>query len=372
MKSRLDTLRAAWRARSPRERSAGQALAAFVGLAVLAFVWFSLEAEQARLQKAWLLAQARLLRMQDDAAEVARLRAQPGTQTTQSTTADAINASLRSRHLDLAVTADGSDRFQIHGNAAFDETIAWLAAIHSAFHRHHPVAYRLPGSLVDTAVDRLSDGSVRLTQAENIVWQGSGTVMVADPETQRWLSWLSVAWHADFSHLWRGVFGWRLTSGGEPLAEIEIGPGGLHLTQVRVRGPARFFLDRIPNVLGRGGGEGDVAIDSPGWHCSWSTRCDGSAELRWYGARSKLLPTDQFGDYRIAISSKSSAISAHIDTIGNGEVHIDGDAQWVVGGTPDFTGTLRGNPVLLSRLPSIAGNWARSGSGVGVWLISRP
>jgi hypothetical protein len=234
------------------------------------------------------------------------------------------------------------------------------------------LAIRLPGSLMDAAVDRLSDGGVRLMQAQDSVWYGSGTLMVADPVTQRWQSWLSVDWHTDFDQLWRGALGWHLGSGGVPLAEIEVSPGGFRMKQLRIRGPARFFLERIPGTLGRGGWEGDIAIDSPGWHCSWSLRCDGSAEARWYGARSNLLPMDHFGDYRIAIISKGSEISAHIDTTSSGEVHIDGEAHWVIGGTPDFAGTLRGNPILLSRLPSVAGNWVRSGGDPGVWVVSRP
>jgi hypothetical protein len=234
------------------------------------------------------------------------------------------------------------------------------------------LAVRLPGSIIDAAVDQLSEGSVRLTQAEDSVWHGSGTLMVADPVTNRWQSWLPVDWSTDFSHLWRGVLGWHLASGGWPLAEIEISPDGFRLTRVQLRGPARFFLERIPSTLGRGGWEGDVAIDSPGWHCSWSLHCDGSAELRWYGARSNLLPMYHFGDYQISIRGKDSEISAHIGTTGSGEAHFDGDAHWVIGGTPNITGTLRGNPVLLSRLPSIASNWVRSGGEPGVWLVSRP
>ena len=109
------------------------ALAALIGLVVLALAWSSVQAEQARLRKAVPLSLARLQRMQDDAAEVARLCAQADTAAAQAATADAINASLRSRHLDLAVTADGGDRFQIHGNADFDETIAWLATVQQDF-----------------------------------------------------------------------------------------------------------------------------------------------------------------------------------------------------------------------------------------------
>jgi type II secretory pathway component PulM len=104
-------------------------------LLILTQAWLSLQAERTQLQKAWPLAQARLLRMQDDAAEVTRLRAQAGA-STQTATSDAINASLRSRHLDLIATADGSSRFQIHGDADFDETITWLAIVHQDFKLH--------------------------------------------------------------------------------------------------------------------------------------------------------------------------------------------------------------------------------------------
>jgi type II secretory pathway component PulM len=132
VKSRLDTLRAAWQTRSPGERSAMRALATAAALLILVLAWLALQAEQARLQKSWPLAQARLQRMQDDAVEVARLRAQ-SVAGTQSATAAAINASLHSRHLDLAVTVEGSNRLQLHGNAGFDETIAWLAIVQQDF-----------------------------------------------------------------------------------------------------------------------------------------------------------------------------------------------------------------------------------------------
>lgn len=234
------------------------------------------------------------------------------------------------------------------------------------------LAVRLPGSLIDAAVDQASAGALHLAQARGSVWHGGGALMVADPVTQRWQSWLALDWDADFSQLWRGIVGWRFTSGGGTLAEIEIGAGGIGLTKVQIRGPARFFLERIPNALGRGGWEGDVAIDSPSWHCSWTLRCDGSAELRWYGASSSLLPMYRLGDYRASISGMGGDISAHIDTTGGGEAHIDGDGHWTIGGTPGFTGTLRGNPVLLGRLPSVAGRWVRNGGEPGVWLVSLP
>lgn len=129
MKARRDALRAAWLARPQQQRHAAAALAAGLGLIVLALLWSSLEGEQARLRKAVPLAQARLQRMQDDAAEVVRLRGQAVAATPQSALADAVAASIRSRHLELSVSSDGADRVQVHGNAGFDETVAWLAAV---------------------------------------------------------------------------------------------------------------------------------------------------------------------------------------------------------------------------------------------------
>jgi hypothetical protein len=233
------------------------------------------------------------------------------------------------------------------------------------------LAMRLPGSLADAALDRASDGALRLAQAQGSLWRGSGALMVIDPVTQRWQAWQQLEWKTDFSRLWRGTIGWHFASGGGPLADVEIGPGGIRLAKLQLRGPARFFLERIPNALGRAGWEGDVAVDSPGWQCSWSLRCDGSAELRWYGASSELLQKLRLGDYRVAVAGRGGEITAHIDTL-SGEIDVVGDGRWSPGGTPSFNGTLRGDPVLVDRLPNIAGRWVRSGGAPGVWLVTLP
>ena len=230
---------------------------------------------------------------------------------------------------------------------------------------------RVPGSVADAALDQTSDGALRLAEVEGSLWRGSGALMVIDPVTQRWQVWLNLDWDTDFSRLWRGAIGWHFGSGGGPLADIEIGPTGIRLAKLQLRGPARFYLERIPNALGRAGWQGDVALDSSGWQCSWSLRCDGNAELRWYGASSDLLQKLRLGDYRVAIAGRGGDIVAHVDTL-SGEISVDGDGRWSPGGTPSFNGTLRGDPVLLDRLPNIAGRWVRSGGEPGVWVVTLP
>jgi type II secretory pathway component PulM len=134
MKARMEALRAAWLLRAPRERSILKALAAALGVLVLALIWSSVQSERARLQKAVPLAQARLQRMQDDAAEVVRLRGQSSAPAAAPTSlADAVAASAHGRQLDLAVTGEGADRIQVHGSAAFDDAVAWLATVQQDF-----------------------------------------------------------------------------------------------------------------------------------------------------------------------------------------------------------------------------------------------
>jgi general secretion pathway protein N len=233
------------------------------------------------------------------------------------------------------------------------------------------LAARPPATLVDAAVDRASDGALRLAQVQGSLWRGSGALMVIDPVTQRWQNWLELDWDTAFAGLWRGAVRWHLAAGGSPLADFELSPAGLRLSRLQVRGPARYFLERIPGPLGRAGWEGDIAIDSSGWNCTWSLRCEGSAELRWYGASSDLLQKRRLGDYDIVVKGSGNELAAHVATLA-GDIQVDGDGRWLIGGAPSFAGTLRGDPVLLDRLPSVAGRWVSKGAEAGVWRVTLP
>jgi len=136
MKARLETLRAAWQARSRNERLVLRALAAALAAIALLALLAAIDDERSRLQKSVPAAAARLQRMQDDVAEVARLRAVPAAATAPTALGDALTASLQSHHLDLSVANAAPDRVQLRGSAGFDETIAWLADAQHDFKLH--------------------------------------------------------------------------------------------------------------------------------------------------------------------------------------------------------------------------------------------
>ncbi len=129
MSAKLEGIRSAWLAASARQHLLLATLAGALGIVAVWSVLSVIDNELSRLQTALPLASTRLQRMQDNVAEVARLRAQPNVGTLQPGLGDALAASIRSHHLNLAVATQGVDRHQVHGTADFDPTIAWLASV---------------------------------------------------------------------------------------------------------------------------------------------------------------------------------------------------------------------------------------------------
>ena len=144
---------------------------------------------------------------------------------------------------------------------------------------------------------------------------------------------------------------------------------GFHLDDVHLRGPARLFLQQIPNAFGRAGWRGDIALDSERWHCNWQYECSGGADLRWLGAASDLLVGRVFGDYQVLLVGNGEAINFQWDTL-RGDVQTKGEGKWSGQGPPRFGGSIRGDVLLLQSLPSIASRWVRAGSEPGLWHVS--
>ncbi len=122
-------LQAGWRAATPREqRLLGMAtlLALLLSLFLL-FGW--LQTERQRLQRALPLGEARLVSLQAQADEHARLQGQPiGAPLSGSALLDALRISARKRGLALDIQS-GEGELQVNGLGKADAALAWLAEI---------------------------------------------------------------------------------------------------------------------------------------------------------------------------------------------------------------------------------------------------
>jgi hypothetical protein len=231
------------------------------------------------------------------------------------------------------------------------------------------VVWQLPASLIDTALNRYSDNKLRLAETQGSVWRGSGFVMVLDPVSDRWQPWTKIDWNADWGALLRVGVAWQLMAQDTALARVELAVSGFRIDELHLRGPARLFLQQMQNVIGRAGWRGDIALDSAHWQCNWRYQCQGSADLRWFGAASDLLEGRVLGDYQALLLGNGEHIDFQWDTL-QGNVRTKGDGRWQGQGTPRLSGTISGDVTLLQSLPSVASRWVRADSEPGVWLIS--
>lgn len=121
-----------WQARNARERRLLTLGAIVLGFGLLLMLADWLHQERKRLDHALPRLEAELVRMQEQASEITRLRqlplAQAGSRSVQAQV-DAVSAGARSRGLSLVIQPAG-DRVQLHGEVAFDALSTWLASLH--------------------------------------------------------------------------------------------------------------------------------------------------------------------------------------------------------------------------------------------------
>jgi general secretion pathway protein M len=118
-------------ARAPRERRLIALAATVVSIAAVISVAEWSGHERARVAQQLPQSQARLAKMQQDAAELAQLARLPApTPVPVATLAQSAGAAAASRGLALEIAADGSG-LAVSGNGSFDALIDWLASIHA-------------------------------------------------------------------------------------------------------------------------------------------------------------------------------------------------------------------------------------------------
>lgn len=214
---------------------------------------------------------------------------------------------------------------------------------------------RAPSWLMDSAINRVTAGEIRLALIEGTLWNGRGTLTVIDPVSLRAQPWVTLQWRWQPGQLLKGDAAWQLLADDKPAGEIAAGFRGWRADGLAFPAPARFAMERIPHAFGRLGWRGDIVIETTQWRCSWRGRCDGRAGLRWSGAAVDVLRGRPLGDYQIDLRGEGERLALSWTTL-RGETRIEAQGQ-ISPGNWQFSGAVRGDPAFLQRLPAVAGKW---------------
>ena len=179
--------------------------------------------------------------------------------------------------------------------------------------------HKLPPATGTQAIDELTatvtDGALRLQQAEGSLWQGRGILASRDAGGRSLTPWLPLAWRFDGGALARFAMGWDFSTSGSPLAHVELGPAGLKLGGLKLHAPAGAALAAIPHPAASAGWHGDLSIAAPRWDCPADGRCSGEASLLWRGAGSALFPGRSFGDYQLQVGAEAGSLRFTLATL---------------------------------------------------------
>jgi hypothetical protein len=229
------------------------------------------------------------------------------------------------------------------------------------------VAYMLgviataPATLVDAGLQRISQGKLRLVEAQGKLWSGSGQIEIRDAGGRTGIA-KSIAWRILPASLLRGHL----------VCEVE-------LEQTRQSFPVTISLSRIElanadiglpaAALGLGvpklaplGLSGELLL-----HVASLTiergQIQGSASLQWRDAGSVFTPISPLGDYEASFDGVGATVNVLLRTL-HGPLQLDGKGSWANGGSPNFLGIARVPPQHQQQLdPLLRLIAVESGSG---------
>lgn len=234
------------------------------------------------------------------------------------------------------------------------------------------LAVGAPATLVDRIVSVSTQDGIRLSAATGTIWRGGGVISVVDVGTRVWQPWCRVDWAFDPIGLFRGRASWKIINSGVNASRFEFGVSGWSLSAFRITGPAQHFLQRIPGTFGGFGWGGDIALDIQRIECSWRGVCGGDGSAVWMAAGSSFLPGQVFGDYRMEVRASEGSYAFKWSGSESNMVRTKGVGEISSAGALKVDGEVRGEPLLLSRLPAVAGPWVRPTAEGKTWKIVYP
>jgi Type II secretion system (T2SS), protein N len=186
-----------------------------------------------------------------------------------------------------------------------------------------------PAALVDSRVNAMTSGQVRLAATEGTVWRGRGTVVMGDGVPPVPLTWQLDPWS-----LLRGEALITLDSPadgvGPPRGRVTLSAGRAHVVRLEFTVPAAALSARLPVPGLQAGGTVEVTAEDL---AIAGTVERGSLRLAWRGARltAEGQPTVDLGTVTAELAARQGALAGPLTARG-GTIRIDGETSLAPGG----------------------------------------
>ncbi len=190
-----------------------------------------------------------------------------------------------------------------------------------------------PATLVDTGLQRASQGRVRLVEAHGTLWSGSGQLEIRDADGRTGVA-RSIAWDVAPASLLRA----RLVCdvGLEQATRrfpVTLSLSRIELANADIGLPAAVLGLALPRLAPLGL-TGDMQIHVARLSLA-QNEMRGNATLQWRAAGSALSPVAPLGDYELRLEGDDATVRAILRTL-QGPLQLDGKGSWKHGDNPAF------------------------------------
>ena len=190
-----------------------------------------------------------------------------------------------------------------------------------------------PATLADAGLQRVSEGRLRLVEAQGTLWSGTGQLEIRDTGGHTGLA-KRLVWRLqpDASLPARITYEVELDPGSRPFtvtafwSRIEIEHADISLPALALG----LGLPKLAPLELTGGMNLKISNLSIGRDAA-----RGSAILQWRAAGSALSPVSPLGDYELRLEGQGSGARATLHTLA-GPLQLDGQALWASGSKPVF------------------------------------
>jgi general secretion pathway protein N len=193
-----------------------------------------------------------------------------------------------------------------------------------------------PASLMGSALERASGGTLRLAQTSGSVWQGSGVALLRQKSRYQTLG----------SYRWTiKIFSAALQvqeGEGTPMTVRYIPfAGRINIDKLHITLPASIMEIGAPQ-LGPYQLQGTLEASSDHLMLD-ATGMNGQITVDWLRAASGLSEIRPLGDYRILLQGNGGALDAQLSTL-SGKLQLSGKGGFDVASGMRFTGTAQAAP----------------------------